>query len=72
MRQSVDRIKTGKNMQQLAELKGITKDDISRSCGVTIGAVNRWFSGKGLPSIQHLINLSIALEVGIDSLLIGN
>lgn len=70
---TIDRVKTGKLLEKLARVYGLSPKDIcdylSLSC---VQTVYRWFEGVNVPSIDNLYALSRLLRVSMDELVVGD
>lgn len=69
----IDIEKTGQNIKNLCEMKGISVSDVQEFLGLSCNnAIYRWFNGTSLPSLDHLYALQELLGIGIDRILIGS
>ena len=70
---AIDRAKTGKLLEKLAQMYGLSPKDIcnylSLSC---VQTVYRWFEGVNVPSIDNLYALSRLFCVSMDELVVGH
>ena len=63
--------KTGKHLKKLTEDAGYSAKDLQKYLGLSCPQpVYRWFKGKMLPSVDHLIALGILLRKHVDELII--
>ena len=67
---TIDCTKTGKNIKNLCLEKGFIVNDLVYFLGVTPISVYNWFSGKKIPSIDHMVEIADLLGVAIDDLVI--
>ncbi|MCC8107247.1 MAG: helix-turn-helix domain-containing protein [Clostridiales bacterium] len=68
---SIKQTESGKRIQTLMREKGLSVREIQEVMGFeNPQAVYKWTSGKSLPSIDNLLNLSRALGVHMDELLV--
>ncbi len=68
---SIKQTESGKRIQTLMREKGLSVREIQEIMGFeNPQAVYKWTSGKSLPSIDNLLNLSRALGVHMDELLV--
>ncbi len=58
-------------LQQLRKNKNMTQDELAEALYVSRAAVSKWESGRGLPSIDSLKDISEFFSVSIDELLSG-
>ena len=63
---------TGKLIKELREKRKITQKELAESINVSDKAVSKWETGKGLPDIAIMEDLSKALGVSIAELLTGD
>lgn len=70
---TIDKLKTGKLLENLAQRYGLSPKDIcnylSLSC---VQTVYRWFEGVNVPSIDNLYALSRLFRVSMDELVVGD
>ena len=68
---TIDMVKTGKKIKRIVAEKGYTvkmiQEYLQLSCAQPI---YRWYKGIILPSVDHLLNLSILLDVHMEDLLV--
>lgn len=57
------------NLKNVMNERGLTQAELARRTKIAETTVSRWFSGKRMPTIKHLIVLSNFFEVTIDELL---
>lgn len=62
-------IEIGKYIKYLRTSKGLTQSELALQLNVTDKAVSKWESGKGLPEIETLLNLSDIFNITVDDLL---
>ena len=58
-------------LQSLRRDKGMTQEELAEVLFVSRAAVSKWESGRGLPSIDSLKDISVFFSVSIDDLLSG-
>lgn len=58
-------------LQQLRKEKGLTQEELAEKLYVSRTAISKWESGRGLPSIDSLKEISKLFSVTIDDLLSG-
>lgn len=56
-------------LQELRKNKGLTQEELAAALYVSRTAVSKWESGRGLPSIDSLKQISSFFDVSIDDLL---
>ena len=56
-------------LQELRKNKGLTQEELAAALYVSRTAVSKWESGRGLPSIDSLKEISAFFDVSIDDLL---
>lgn len=56
-------------LQELRKNKGLTQEELAAALYVSRTAVSKWKSGRGLPSIDSLKQISAFFDVSIDDLL---
>ena len=56
-------------LQELRKNKGLTQEELAAALYVSRTAVSKWDSGRGLPSIDSLKQISAFFDVSIDDLL---
>lgn len=56
-------------LQELRKNKGLTQEELAATLYVSRTAVSKWESGRGLPSIDSLKQISAFFDVSIDDLL---
>ena len=57
------------NLQELRKNQGLTQEELAAALYVSRTAVSKWESGRGLPSIDSLKQISAFFDVSIDDLL---
>ncbi|MCD8014976.1 MAG: helix-turn-helix domain-containing protein [Lachnospiraceae bacterium] len=68
---SIKQMESGKRIRTLMREKGFSVREIQEIMGFeNPQAVYKWTSGKSLPSIDNLLNLSRVLGVHMDELLV--
>ena len=70
--QQLDYKMIGKRIQSARKDAHMTQDDLADKCGCTSKYVSNIETGKKTPSLDLLTNISSALEVTVDSLLIDS
>ena len=58
-------------LQELRKSKGLTQEELAEILYVSRTAVSKWESGRGLPNIESLKEISKFFDVSIDDLLSG-
>ena len=67
----IDLVATGRNIQRLRELNGLTVADLQAYFGFEAPqAIYRWQSGKTIPSTDNLLALGYMLEVPMEKILV--
>ena len=63
--------KTGNNIKQLMDDRGLTARDVSKACRfATPQAVYKWVRGVSVPTVDNLVILADLLDVCVDDILI--
>lgn len=62
---------TGKFISSKRREKGLTQKELAEKLGVTDKAVSKWETGRGMPDVSVLENLSKELEVSVSEILNG-
>lgn len=62
----------GSYIKSMRQRAGLTQSELAERIGVGKKAVSKWEQGRGIPDISLLYNLSLELDVDIESLLAGN
>ncbi len=70
MHRILDRDSTCHRIKRLSDENGATIELLSEEMNVSKQTVYSWFSGKKMPSIDHLIELADILNVSIDELIV--
>ena len=65
----LDRIEIGKRIAFFRKEKGITQKELADFLHISYQAVSKWESGKSLPTVEMLYDVSALLDVTIDMLL---
>ncbi len=69
----LDMHKTGQNIKQLMESKGLKVRDIQDYLGLaTPQSIYHWFKGRNMPTADNLYALSELFEIPVDMILCGN
>ena len=69
----IDMKKTGKNIQNLREERGLTVNDVRRYLNLdNPQAIYQWQKGISLPTVDHLLALSVLFEVRMEDILVFN
>ena len=58
-----------KNLRRAIREKGHTQRSLAEKTGISAETINKWATGKNLPSLQWLADAANALDVSIDDLL---
>lgn len=67
--QGIDKIKTGQKIKQLMADKGLTPLDVQKALNLTVVQTTyHWMNGRSLPSIDHLLELSVLFGVPVDDI----
>lgn len=56
-------------LQDLRKCKGLTQEELAQALYVSRTAVSKWESGRGMPNIESLKDISMFFNVSIDELL---
>lgn len=67
----MDQIKVGNFIATMRKEQGLTQEQLGEKLGVTNKTVSRWETGKYMPDIDKLQELSICLGVSVNELLSG-
>lgn len=68
---TIDMVETGKNIERLRKLAGISVRDLQNVFGFgTPQAIYKWQHGTAMPTIDNLVVLADVLQVGIDDILV--
>lgn len=62
---------TANAIKELREKKGLTQRQLAEQIGVSDKAVSKWETGRGLPDVSLLVDLSAALGISVAELLTG-
>ena len=68
---AMDQIKMGEFISELRREKGLTQEELGERLGVTNKTVSRWETGKYLPPIEVLLEMTTLFDVSINELLCG-
>ena len=68
----LDKEKIGKRISFFRKEKGITQKELAEFLHISYQAVSKWESGKSLPTVEMLYEISNLLSVSIDTLLNEN
>lgn len=67
----IDMLKTGKNIQKIREEHGLSVNDVRRYINLdNPQAIYQWQRGIALPSVDHLLALSVLFEVKMEDILV--
>ena len=67
----LDPVATGQNIKTLMRSKGKTANDVMLACDLsTTNAIYRWFQGRPMPTLDHVVILADLLEVAVDEIII--
>lgn len=64
--------KLGKNIKSLRYQKGWTQVKLAKELNVSEDAVSKWETGKNMPSVEDVVQISKIFNITIDSLLNAN
>lgn len=68
---TIDMVETGKNIERLRKLAGISVRDLQNVFGFgTPQAIYKWQHGTAMPTIDNLVVLADVLQVRIDGILV--
>ena len=67
----MDQIKTGQFIAAMRKSRGLTQEELGERLGVTNKTVSRWETGKYMPDIDKLQELSSLLGISVNELLTG-
>ena len=68
----LDKKKIGKRIAFFRKEKGITQKELAGFLHISYQAVSKWESGKSLPTVEMLYEISNLLSVPVDALLNEN
>ena len=68
---SMDQIKVGNFIAVMRKEQGFTQEELGERLGVTNKTISRWETGKYMPDIDKLQELSTCLGVSVNELLSG-
>ena len=68
---SMDQIKVGNFIASMRKERGLTQEGLGERLGVTNKTISRWETGKYMPDIDKLQELSSCLGVSVNELLSG-
>ena len=57
------------NLTRLLTLRGLSQADLARLSGLSSAAINRYVSGKRIPTLDHANRLAHTLGVSVETLL---
>ncbi len=64
--------KSGKKLELIMKIRGVTVVDIKNYLGLTcVQSVYRWLNGRSMPTLDHLYSLSALLGVSMEFLVCG-
>ena len=67
----LDMEKTGRNLEKLVRQKGFSVKELQKLLNLSCPQpVYRWFKGKILPSVDHLLVLARLLDVPVEELVV--
>lgn len=70
---TIDKKKTGKCLDKLMKLRGLTPKDVQEYLSLTcVQTVYRWLEGINIPNIDNLYALSQLFNVKIDDMIVGS
>ena len=67
----MDLVKTGKFLQELRKEKGLTQEQLAEQMGVARRTVSRWETGRNMPDMDILIELSDLYAIDLREILSG-
>ena len=68
----IDVESSGRNLKALSRARGYSAMDLQRLLGLeSCQAVYKWFAGKGLPRLEHLLALARILDVPVEQLIVS-
>ena len=68
---TIDMVETGKNIERLRKLAGISVRDLQNVFGFgTPQAIYKWQHGTAMPTVDNLVVLADVLQVRIDDILV--
>lgn len=67
----MNQLKVGNFIAEMRKEKGLTQEQLGEKMGVTNKTISRWETGKYMPDIDKLQDLSAALEISVNELLSG-
>ena len=70
MGKTLDQEETSKRIKTLCSGNEVTVDMITQVINVSRQTVYAWFSGKKVPTVDHLIELADILELPVDDLIV--
>lgn len=70
---TIDKRKTGINLQKIMAKNGLTVRDVKEYLGLgSVQSVYHWLNGISLPTVDNLYALSELFRVPVDGLICGN
>ncbi len=70
MNETLDRDRTCERIRSMCAKREITVDLIVKEMNVSRQTVYSWFSGRKLPTIDHLVEIASLLNITIDDLIV--
>ena len=67
----MDQGKIGKFIGTVRKQRGLTQEQLGEKIGVTNKTISRWETGKYMPDIDKLQELSAVLDITVNELLAG-
>lgn len=61
--------KLAQGLREVADKKGMTKQELSSLTGIDIVFINKYFDGKVLPTFKNICNICFALDCKIGDLI---
>ena len=59
-------------IKEIRKKEGLTQEELALKLSVTRQAVSNWETGKNLPDIEILINISSVFNISLDQLIKGD
>ena len=69
MRKTIDKENTCRSIKDKCRSRRINAEKLAGLLDVSVQTVYAWFSGKKMPTLDHMVELADVLEVTIDELI---
>ena len=59
----------GSNIKNEIDYRYMSQNELARLTGISRGTISYYINAKRMPSLKHIVNICLALDCGLDSII---